>query len=71
MKRIEITYEVTRRTCETFLVTDEEYDLVKSGEIPERITMELENNIDTGYGDREDNWAAVDDETGEVLQEWA
>ena len=33
--------------------------------------MELENNIDTGYGDREDNWAAIDDEPGEVLQDWA
>jgi len=70
MRLIEITYEVTRRACETFEVSDEEYENLKAGELPEDVMMQLEHMIDTGDCDREDDWAAVDAISGVAVQDW-
>jgi len=70
MKKVGINYEVTRRVYEEYEVTDEEYEAIKEGEIPWLIQNDLENSIDTSCGDREDDWAAVDLETGKQLQDW-
>ena len=70
MKKVGINYEVTRRVYEEYEVTEEEYEAIKEGEIPWLIQIDLENSIDSGSGDREDDWAAVDLETGKQLQDW-
>lgn len=70
MKKVGINYEVTRRVYEEYEVTDEEYEAIQEGEIPWLIQNDLESNIDSGSGDRDDDWAAVDLETGKQLQDW-
>ena len=70
MKEVGITYEVTRRYYEKFIVTDDEYEEIYEGNLPERIAKECEDHIDELDGDREDDWTAVDEITGKVLQDW-
>lgn len=72
MKKIEVTMEVTYRMATTFSVTDEEYQSVKDGALPDRVFDDIEGDIYYNPQDcnKEIDWAAVDDETGEVLQEW-
>ena len=70
MKKVEVTYEVTRRVCDTFYVTDEEYEQIRGGELTSQIENDLEYMIDDGDGDRTVNWSAVDDKTGRVISDW-
>ena len=70
MKKIEITYEKTKRACRIFEVTNEEYASIKNGDVSIKIKTLLQEDIDTGYCDSDYNWAAVDCKTGEVLQDW-
>jgi hypothetical protein len=68
---IEITYEVTRRTCQSFKVNKRDYEKIRSGgEIPEEIIMDLEHAIDTGDCDREDDYEVINGKTGEVVIPW-
>lgn len=70
LKRVEVTYEITRRVSEAYWVNEKEYQDIHDGELPERLAHNLEDAIDNLDGDREDDWAAVDLETGKQLQDW-
>lgn len=71
MKKVEITYEVTRRYSETFNVTDDEYYMIEmDGEIPVRIQKDLEAGAASDDSYESTDWAAVDGDTGRDLVYW-
>lgn len=70
MVRIGIDYEVTRSVYEEFLVTKEDYQRIKEGELPEEIVQRLEDMVDDGKGNRNDDWQATDLERNIVINEW-
>jgi hypothetical protein len=71
MKKVEITYEVTRRYSETFNVTaDEYYIIAMNGEIPIWIKKDLENGVKSDDSYESTDWAAVEGDTGKDLVYW-
>ena len=68
MKTVEITYEVTKRVCLEFDVTDDEYKGLEEGDMIDRFRKELLANIDDG--DEETDWTAYDIEADKMIQDW-
>lgn len=70
MKKIEVTYEITRRAAQTFEVSDEDYQSIKDGYLPLKIQSQMEILCKSKAADAKDDWAAVDAKTMRVLQDW-
>lgn len=70
MKKVGINYEVTYRTYKEFEVTDEQYEEIYEGSLPDDIINDLVDAAEWGNADREDDWSAHDVETGKCLQDW-
>lgn len=70
MKKIGINYEVTYRTYKEFEVTDEQYEEIYEGGLPDDILDELVYMVECGGCDRENDWSVHDIETGKCLQDW-
>ena len=70
MKRVGITYEITRRCYKEYDVSDQDYVEIYKGNLPEEIAEDLENSIDELEGDRDDDWSAEDIDTGKTIQDW-
>ena len=70
MKKVEVTYELIRRVAKKYEVSDEEYQSIKDGVLPELIETEMMDLCESGEADYEMDWAVVDAETMQVLQDW-
>ena len=71
MKKIGVTYEISRRVYKEYKVTNETYKRLYSGDpLPEDILVDLEDEIDSLNGDRDDDYAIEDLETGKTIQDW-
>lgn len=68
--KVGITYEITRTYYEEYEVTDCEYKEICEGELPEWVAEDLEYHIEELDGNRDDDWSAVNLETGKTIQDW-
>lgn len=73
MKLIEVCYESVKRTSALFEVSDEEYQKIYEGELPDHIKDQLADTINNQSGmccDEEIDWTVEDAKTGKMLQDW-
>lgn len=71
MKKVEVTYEMTRLAAYIFEVSDEDYQSIKDGCLPLKIQSQMEILCKSKEAYAEDDWAAIDEETGKELQGWS
>ena len=71
MKKVGVTYEITKSIYMEYYVHDDQYTDIYEGSLPGEIISDLEWRLeDNDYGCRSDDWTAIDLETGKMLQDW-